>query len=362
MLARAAALPQPKGQIIAYVFAKDEVIQPGEIDARKLTRINYAFANLKGGRIVEGFAHDAENFAALNALKKTNPQLAVLVSVGGWTWSGQFSDVSLTQQSRKVFIDSAVEFVTRYQLDGLDVDWEYPGLTGNHNRFRAEDQQNYTLLLKELRQRFDKEGERLHKHLFTSIATGATQKFLEHTEMGEVQKYVDTVNLMAYDYYEPSSSKTTGHHAPLFTNPADPKLISADASVHNYEKAGVPSGKIVMGVPFYGHVWGSVAAVNNGLFQPGKEVPGAYANYSNITAQMLNNGFTRYWDSVASAPYLYNSNSQTFVTYEDPESLALKARYVRDQGLAGIMFWDYEGDSQGSLLTAIHTGLYPAGK
>src|ERR1700761_1487630 len=105
-IALPARMPAPEGQVIAYVFAKNDVIQPGEIAAGKLTRINYAFANIKDGRVVEGFAHDAENFAALHALKKTNPQLAVLVSVGGWTWSGQFSDVSLTQQSRKVFIDS----------------------------------------------------------------------------------------------------------------------------------------------------------------------------------------------------------------------------------------------------------------
>jgi chitinase len=306
-LATPAWLPTPKGQIIAYVFAKDSVIQPGEIAANKLTRINYAFANLKDGRIIEGFAHDAENFAALNALKRINPQLAILVSVGGWTWSGQFSSMSLTKESRKLFIDSAVQFVTRYQLDGLDIDWEYPGLPGNHNPFRPEDKENYTLLLKELRQRFDREGKRLHKHLFTSIATGASLKFLDHTEMGKVQKYVDTVNLMAYDYYEPTSSKTTGHHAPLYTNPADPKLVSADASVRNYEKAGVPATKIVLGVPFYGHLWGGVLAQNNGLYQPGKQVPGAYADYSTITAHMLNNGFTRYWDATASAPYLYNS-------------------------------------------------------
>jgi chitinase len=361
-LVKPARLPAPKGQIIAYVFAKDSVIQPGEIAADKLTRINYAFANLKDGRITEGFAHDAENFAALNALKRINPQLTILVSVGGWTWSGQFSGMSATKESRKLFIDSAVQFVTRYQLDGLDIDWEYPGLPGNHNPFRPEDKENYTLLLKELRQRLDREGKKLHKHLFTSIATGASLKFLDHTEMGKVQKYVDTVNLMAYDYYEPSSGKTTGHHAPLYTNPADPKLVSADASIRNYEKVGVPAAKIVLGVPFYGHLWGGVLAQNNGLYQPGVQVPGAYANYSNITAQMLNNGFTRYWDATASAPYLYNSTTRTFVSYEDPESLALKARYVLDHQLAGMMFWDYEGDPQGSLLDSVHEGLYPVTK
>ncbi len=144
-----AELPKPKDEVIAYLFVKDRVIQPGEIAASKLTRVNYAFANLQNGRVVEGFAHDAENFAALNALKQVNPELQLLVSVGGWTWSGNFSDMALTMESRKAFIESAVQFIKRYNLDGLDIDWEFPGMIGDNNRFRAEDKQNYTSLLKE---------------------------------------------------------------------------------------------------------------------------------------------------------------------------------------------------------------------
>ncbi len=176
--------------------------------------------------------------------------------------------------------------------------------------------------------------------------------------MLKVQKYVDTVNLMAYDYYEPDSDKTTGHHAPLFTNPADPKRISADASVREYEKAGVPAEKIVLGVPFYGHVWGEVADQSHGLFQPGKPVPNAFSNYANIAREMLHNGFVRYWDSMASAPYLYNPVTRTFVSYEDVESVTLKCRYVREHKLRGVMFWDYSGDSNGALLDAINMGLH----
>jgi chitinase len=121
---RAATSPVPAKQIIAYIFPKDRVIAPGEVAARKLTRINYAFANLHNGMIVEGFAHDAENFAALNSLKHDNPALTVLVSVGGWAWSGNFSDMALTRKSRDLFIESAVKFVQKYNLDGLDIDWE----------------------------------------------------------------------------------------------------------------------------------------------------------------------------------------------------------------------------------------------
>jgi chitinase len=186
-----AELPKPDNEIIAYVFVKDRVLQPREVAAAKLTRVNYAFANLQNGRIVEGFAHDAENFVALNTLKQANPDLKVLVSVGGWTWSGNFSDLALTKQSRKAFIESAVQFIERYRLDGLDIDWEYPGMIGNNNRFRREDKRNYTSLLKELRKRFDREERKLHKHLLTSVATGASTQFLAHSEMRKVQKYVD---------------------------------------------------------------------------------------------------------------------------------------------------------------------------
>jgi chitinase len=266
--------------------------------------------------------------------------------------------MALTAQSRSVFIQSVAEFVDRYKLDGLDIDWEYPGMSGATNHFRPEDKQNYTSLLKELRQRFDQEEKKLQRRLFITIATGSSSDWLAHTEMVEVQKYVDTINLMAYDYYEPGSGPITGHHAPLFTNPADPKKISADRSVREYEQAGVPAAKIVLGVPFYGHVWGQVPDRDHGLFQPGKPVPNTFAQYGNISSSMLNHGFIRYWDPVASVPYLYSPDKKIFVSYEDPESLALKCKYVVDHKLGGIMFWDYAGDPSGALLDAIDAGLY----
>jgi chitinase len=167
------------------------------------------------------------------------------------------------------------------------------------------------------------------------------------------------VNLMAYDYYEPGDQGTTGNHAPLFTDPADPRGVSADRSVREYEKAGVPAEKIVLGVPFYGHVWGGVLAINNGLFQPGKPVPNMYAHYADIT-QMLSQGYIRYWDKASSVPWLYSAPRQIFVSYEDPESLSLKCKYVLDQHLAGVMFWEYLADPSGTLLDTIDAALLHA--
>lgn len=350
--------PATPPQIIAYIFPRDRALQPQEIAVEKLTRLNYAFANIQDGRIVTGNPVDEANFATLVGLKQRNPSLQVLISVGGWLWSGNFSDMAVTKASRSQFIESVANFVERYKLDGLDIDWEYPGLTGAGNRFRPEDKRNYTLLLKELRQRFDHEQRALGRPLLLSVAAGASSEFVAHTELAQAQRYVDTVNLMAYDYYEPGSDKITANHAPLYTDPADPKRVSADQSVHEFERAGVPARKIVLGVPFYGHVWGDVAPTNHGLFQPGSPVPNAFAHYGNIVSTMLNQGYTRYWDAAASVPYLYSEQKRQFVSYEDPESLALKCAYVRRKGLAGVMFWDYTSDPSGALLSTIYNAFY----
>jgi chitinase len=356
--ALAGSSPLPSRMVVAYVFPRDSLLQPGQIDAPSLTRINYAFANILGGRMVAGYRFDAENFAYLNGLKKDNPSLTVLVSVGGWLWSTNFSDIALTRQSRRVFVQSVIDFLDRYELDGLDVDWEYPGMPGAGHPFRPEDTRNFTNLIKNLHSEFKRHAKKTHRRLFLTFAAGASQEYIAHTELGKLQMYVDTVNLMAYDYYEPTSSRITGHHAPLYTNPADPAHISADASVQNFEKAGVPAAKILLGVPFYGHSWGHVPESNHGLYQPGQPAPQGYASYEVLTAAIGSSGFTRYWDSISSAPYLYDPVKQTFVSYEDPESLALKGEYVLARELGGVMFWDYESDPSGQLLAAINKALH----
>lgn len=355
--ASGAAVPAHHQDIIAYVFTRGALLKPGDVDANSLTRVNYAFAVIANGKLAEGGPNDAQNLAALTALRQQNRSLQVLVSVGGWLGSGGFSDATLTSQSRRTFVQSAVDFVHRYNLDGLDVDWEYPGMTGAGNTFRPEDKQNFTLLLKEMRAALNAEAKRSGRPMLLSMAAGASGEFLEHTQMRQVQKYVDTVNLMSYDYYMPGSEGTTGHHAPLFTNPADPRKLSTDRSVKEFEAAGVPAAKLVLGIPFYGHVWGSVPDKDHGLYQPGKAVPSVFAPFSVIESTMLNNGYTRYWDSISSVPYLFNAATGTFVSYEDETSVAAKCRYVRAHHLAGVMFWSLADDSNGKLLRTMNEQL-----
>jgi chitinase len=354
--ARAAdrAAPGDKA-VIAYVFVGDRVIDPASVPAEKLTHINYAFANIANGRMVEGFAHDSENYAALTSLRQRNPVLKVLVSVGGWTWSGGFSDVALTPASRRTFAESAVAFVKKYDLDGLDVDWEFPGQKGLDNVHRREDRENYTALLADLRSALDVAGRVSGRHYVLTSATQAADEWLAHTEMGKAQASLDYVNLMAYDMFEETSDTITGHHAPLFTSPANPKRSSAATMIEHYLAAGVPATKLVLGVPFYGHAWGHVPPAEHGLYQPGRRPDTRIrASYGGIRDSLENqNGFVRYWDDRSSAPFLYNAERQIFISYEDPQSIRAKGRYVTEHGLAGMMFWELGGDPKQELLDAM---------
>jgi chitinase len=342
--------------VIGYVFPREQPLVSSGIAAEKLTHINYAFANIKGGRMVQGFPDDAANFRVLTGLKARNPRLKVLVSVGGWTWSGNFSDMALTRASRKRFIDSAVAFLNQYQLDGLDIDWEFPGQKGLNNTNRPEDRENSTALLAELRLALDGAGRAAKKRYLLTMATEASDEWLEHTEMDKAQASLDFVNLMAYDQFGADEDAITGHHAPLFINPANPKKNSAATSIQHYIAAGVPARKLVLGVPFYGKAWGAVPATEHGLYQPGRPTHLKLdTSFGAISRDLENkNGFARQWDDVSKAAYLYNPDRKIFITYEDVRSVSEKARFVVAEGLAGIMFWEYSEDPENRLLDAIN--------
>ena len=345
--------PQPDKAVIGYVFVENRLLDPNSIPADRLTHINYAFANIVDGVIVEGFKNDAKNFARLVGLRGKHPHLKVLVSVGGWTWSGPFSDMALTPASRKRFIDSAVAFVERHRLDGLDIDWEYPGQKGMDNVHRPEDRENFTALLAEARAAFDAAGAKNGKHYLLTIASGASDEWLVHTQMDQVQRHLDFVNLMAYDQFV-EGEPIAGHHAPLYTHPANPKQLSAATVVDHYVAAGVPANKIVLGVPFYGRTWAEVASAEQGLYQPGKMPATRVGGGYDVVAKLAStDGFVRHWDDISSVPFLYNASRRLFVTYDDPESLRVKCRYVRERGLGGVMFWELSSDPKHELLNAI---------
>jgi len=346
--------------VMAY-FMGGEV--PADMPVELLTHVCYAFADVSesGGVHLER-NRDAANLQKLTALKARNPRLKVLLSVGGWDKSKYFSNAALTPQSRKLFCDTAIALVAQNRLDGLDIDWEYPGNKGAGNVCRPEDRENFTLLLRDLRTRMDAASR---QRLQLTVATGAFKLYLVRTEPQKFAQYVDYVNIMTYDFCG-FGEKFTGHHANLRPSPADKNGgHSSVAAVENHITVGIPTQKIVLGCAFFGKGWdGGVRAAGTPLFAPvdTRASKAFSASYAKLADAYINkNGYVRYWDANAQAPYLWNAATRTFVTYEDEESIAAKCRYARQMGLAGVMFWEYHGDKENRLLRTLYSALVSGG-
>ena len=319
--------------------------------------INYAFVDIKNNRAwLHNEVTDTVNFRELTELKKINPQLKILISIGGWGWSKHFSDAVLSDSSRKEFVASAVAIVQKYDLDGIDIDWEYPAMLGDNNVFRPEDRHNYTLLFQEMRNQLNQLQLQTNKKYLITAAVGAAHSFIEHTEMNQVQQYLDEVNLMTYDYKTEVDS-LAGHHTNLYASRFDPDRQSADATIRDYLSNGVPAEKIVMGIAFYGHSWKVKNDLHHGRYQPVDSATGG-AGYSKIKDTIANEtGNKKYWDHKAKAPYLFNENTKMFFSYDDERSVKYKCNYIKKYHLAGAMFWEYFADPREYLLTEINKDL-----
>lgn len=352
----------PQHRVVAYLASWSV---PAVIHPERLTHINFAFAHIDGsGKAV--FEHPAAGQALLQlrALKKANPRLKLIISVGGWQAEG-FSDAALTDSSRRTFALSAVKLLRDYAADGIDLDWEYPGQGVAGIKFRSEDKHNFTLLLKTLREQLDGAAQvaastpqgRSASAPYTLTIAAADREYFDHTEMDRLHVYLDWINLMSYDFFN-SLIPTTGHHTGLYAGEhAAPTDRDADKAVKQYLAAGVPADKIVLGVAFYGRGFAGVTPLDNGVNQPYKRFEGEHS-YAELAAKFVGQqGFIRYWDARAQAPYLWNSATRTFITYDDPQSLEIKTRYVLEHRLGGVMFWELSQDRDGELLDVITRNL-----
>lgn len=340
-------------RIVAYVAGWSV---PPVIHAEKLTHINFAFARITpDGRVALAGRQLEAALERVVALRKSKPDLKVIISVGGWTADG-FSDAALTDASRQVFAASAVEFVRKYSLDGVDIDWEYPGQGIAGIRYRAEDRQNFTRLLLALRTSLDmasRQNGRTGDGRYTLTIASADREYFDHTEMEKLHVYLDWLNVMGYDFFS-SLTPTTGHHAGLYRSTlAAASDRDADSSIRQHLAAGIPPGKLVLGVAFYGRAFTGVRPINRGINQPYARFEGEHS-YAEIREKLVSSaGFVRGWDDRAKAPYLWNAASKTFITYDDPQSLAIKANYVREHHLGGMMFWELSEDYDDELLDVI---------
>jgi chitinase len=370
---------QGSKKLIAYypawaTYARS--FQVSDIPGQKLTHINYAFANIQQGRCVLGdsyadidkaFAGDTwdqgalrGNFGQLRKLKAANPSLKTMISIGGWTWSENFAAAAATDASRKAFASSCVTFMKQYGFDGIDIDWEYP-VSGGLNAGTPADKQNYTALLREFRTELNAEEAKDSRTYSLSIAAPAGPSIIPNLESAKIGGVLDWMNLMSYDFHG-SWDPITGHNAPMTVGPKDTAAgFSITDAVDSYLKTGFPAAKLVLGVPFYGRGWENVGPNASGLYQSGTAASvgtwekGVF-DYSDIKSNYLPS-MTRSWDASAQVPYLYDPALRLWISYDDAQSMKIKADYIKAKGLGGAMIWEITGDRSQELLDTLVSNL-----
>jgi chitinase len=330
----------------------------------------------------------AGNFNQLRKLKARYPNLKILVSIGGWTYSKYFSDVAATDASRKKFVSSCIDMFIKGNLpadagyggpgtgagifDGVDIDWEYPGTAGHTgNHFTAADKQNYTALLSEFRTELNALGGS-RKYLTAAVPAG--QDKIANVETNKIGQYLDYANAMTYDMhggFEPTGP--TNLQDPLYASPNDPSApvppgngkYSIDAAVKAYTTGdtgygipgGFPANKLTIGYPLYYRGWTGVpAGTNHGLYQPATgPAPGhpdsgsvAGVSFYKELSGFVDNPSRTFFDPTTKGAWFYDGT--TLWAGDSAQSIQAKADYQHCNGLAGAMMYSLEAMDPGATL------------
>ena len=372
-------MSQPCREVIAYFpswkwYDRQQLVNPSSIDYSKYTIINYAFFQPNNEGSVSPFDPWADKTLLLGTIgpdapgsygksrdfgrpywhdsstsliEKAHQQgVKVLISVGGWTLSQPFSGIAGSWEKRRRFAHSCCEMVRVYGIDGIDIDWEYPGFSGTGGSHA--DRRNFTLLLREVRDSFDVLQFQSGKRLLLTAAFGVSPARMADVEWDQMIYLLDFINLMTYDFYG-SDFSVTNHHAPLFSPAKGINGFDLHSAVyHLVERYQVPSHKINIGLAFYGRSLKTKGSP--GLHVASGKTPDAATFPEDAGAPMFYNILARQhqfhyrWDSLAQAPYLQGKKSNTFVTFDDEHSVTNKARYILEHNLAGAIIWDITGD------------------
>ncbi|XP_073960810.1 chitinase-3-like protein 1 [Choristoneura fumiferana] len=309
-----------------------------------------------------------DNFGAFNALKEKNANLKTILAVGGWNeGSAKYSTMAASPTLRKNFITSAKQMLLTHGFDGLDVDWEYP--SQRDSTHGSADVNNFSVLLKELREEFDKNG------LMITVAVAAVKQSASRSyDIATMSQYVDIVSIMAYDMYG-AWDAVTGHNAPLHKGEGDENLskddvYSVDVTLDYWLSQGCPPSKLVLGLPLYGRTFTLTNANVNGVRAPasGAGIAGQFTvtngliGYNEFCKRLQTETWDVRYDSLAKVPYAVQGRN--WVSYDDPNSLTQKVEYAMNLGIAGAMVWSIETDDfhgicgeKFALLKAINSAL-----
>lgn len=321
-------------------------------DFRGVTHINYAFAKVTTpfGQVEEKW----ERAHQIKDLKVKFPHLKVCVSIGG-LGAGNFSETARTVERRKQFSKSSIDIMIKYGMDGVDIDWEYPTIPERGISCHPDDKKNFTLLLKQVRNDLDELSKATKKDYLLTIAAGATISYIDNVEIKELNTVLDFMNVMTYDMG--GYLNVTGHHTNLYQSTLTKRYGNSYFPggayyIDEFVKAGMNLNKLVFGIAFYGRGGTQVEDENNGLYSKIKGEEELYFNYHDIVKKIKEEGYEEYWDDLSKAPWAYNGD--TFITYDNEKSVKEKMKYVKEKGLLGVMFWQYQADDTKALLTVIN--------
>ena len=320
-------------KVIGYYTGNGETIKQYPVE--KLTHIIYSFLKLQNDTLT--FRNDTQKIHVqqLVELKKDHPQLKIMVSLGGWGGCAPCSELFASAEHRNNFAKTTVALFKQYNIDGLDLDWEYPVIEGYPGHAYSDaDKNNFTELVKAIR-------NEMGSGFLLSFAAGGFTSYLERSiDWNAVMPLVDFVNLMTYDLVS-GYSKTTGHHTLLYDYKAGQQ--STRKCVDWLLNKNIDPGKLIIGAAFYARVWENVENVDHGLYQPGNfKQSVVYKNFSSYFSDSL--GYKYYWDRKAKAPFQYSSSRKTFATFDDKSSIKAKTKFIRRRKLGGIMFWELSQD------------------
>ena len=295
-------------------------------DPFTMTHINYAFGHVND--TFDGVRIDnPRRLKAIVDLKTVNPDLKVMLSVGGWG-SGRFSEMAADDHRRMSFAQDCLKIVEEFGLDGIDIDWEYPTSDMAGISASPGDRENFNWLMRDLRAVLGEDR----------LLTLASSAYAEYIDFFACEKYLDFVNIMTYDM-----ANAPYHHAAL--RASGNTKNTCEGAVKAHVEAGVPIEKLVLGMPFYG--------------RGGTSMP-RFVDYKDIKAE---NGMVEMWDEVAQAPYLADSEGNLVLGYDTPRSMKIKCDYIKEQGMLGAMYWDYAGDNEAGDLRntlAVEMNVAPA--
>ncbi|PIA14370.1 hypothetical protein COEREDRAFT_88760 [Coemansia reversa NRRL 1564] len=379
-----ATLTSGKPIFVGY-FSSWRKTQNKQVDMSKYTHINLSFAIPEEDGTIT-FDKELSIPETVKDIHSKGPK--VLVSVGGWTGSKKISSIIADKTKSAKFTSEIIELVKTNELDGIDIDWEYPGKPGLEcNKVDYEnDTPNFLVFIKQLRSKFNTEfGE--GKKLIT-MAVGMDPFHINKkasTDVGEFAKYVDYASIMAFDV-NGGWSKTTGPNAPLNNEDGKGDAFSVASAIKSWTYAKWPANKLLIGLAFYGR---ALTATNNvpksqaSMYQPKeKEIPqgdwedaketadaacGVEATYTGqwlyqhlrqsalTSPEKAHKDWIRNWDKVSETPWLFNPENKTLITYDDPQSITAKVKFASEKGLAGAMVWAIDKDYKGELVAAMHS-------